>query len=189
MNACQKIIEPAQTDCAVLIIVNHKKDTTVYFCLQYRILNTMRLQDKYISLPIEKCIDSLSDGTIYLLAWHLHKLSMFDINSRKYVSKVPNKILKIAPVPLSTDFSSSPLVPDFSDLWSYCLGFRAPQKGYEKKCTVTLGIQKNIWSYTFTVKGLQALDNHTDLMQYVLNFLFLYFELQIWREKFEFFTN
>lgn len=51
------VIEPANKECASLIVMVSKKYGSLRFCVEYRKLNTMGIRDSYSIPPMDECID------------------------------------------------------------------------------------------------------------------------------------
>lgn len=57
-------IEPAQMEWASKIYIVTKKDGTICFCVDYRKLNAVAIQDSYLIPGMRACVDSIGNATI-----------------------------------------------------------------------------------------------------------------------------
>lgn len=58
-------IEPAQKEWASFVVFVPRKDGSLRFCIEYRWLNEVTIQDSDPIARMDECIDSLSDTTIF----------------------------------------------------------------------------------------------------------------------------
>lgn len=61
-----EVIELAQPVWASPIIFARDKDSTLLFCVDYRNINALTVQNFYPNLHVEDCIDSLGDTGIFI---------------------------------------------------------------------------------------------------------------------------
>jgi hypothetical protein len=67
------VIEPANSEWAIPVVLVLKPDGSMRFCVDYRRLNALTIRDTYLLPRMDECIDSLGDAQLF---------STLDSNSR-----------------------------------------------------------------------------------------------------------
>jgi len=60
------VIEPTSSEWGFSVVLVPKKDGTLRFCIDYRMLNVVTKKDSYPPPWMDECIDSLGEATIFL---------------------------------------------------------------------------------------------------------------------------
>ena len=73
------VIEPANSECAIPVVLITNPDGSVRFCVDYRKLNAVTVKDSYTLPRMDECLDSLGDATIFSTLncnsgyWHINE--------------------------------------------------------------------------------------------------------------------
>ena len=59
------VIEPGQSEWASLVLLVPKPDGSMYFCVDYRMLNAVTVKDTYPLPRMDECLDSLGDTKVF----------------------------------------------------------------------------------------------------------------------------
>jgi hypothetical protein len=59
------VIEPASCEWESPVVLVHKPDGSMRFCVDYRRLNALTIRDSYPLLRMDQCIDSLGDAQLF----------------------------------------------------------------------------------------------------------------------------
>jgi len=59
------VIEPPLSEWGFPVVLVPKKDGTLRFCVDYRLLNVLNKKDSYLLPRMDECIDSLGEATIF----------------------------------------------------------------------------------------------------------------------------
>jgi len=59
------VIEPTSSEWGFPVVLVPKKDGTLRFCVDYRLLNVVTKKDSYLLPRMDECIDSLGEATIF----------------------------------------------------------------------------------------------------------------------------
>lgn len=60
------IIEPAHTEWASLIVLEHKKDGSLHICVKYKKINSVIVRDSYRIHRMDEVIDFLGDAEVFI---------------------------------------------------------------------------------------------------------------------------